>query len=77
MIAKKGQAPSEVLHEFFFVRTGQVLRNEKYKLWCDGPAFIEKSVKKSSQQTYKSIHVVAAYKKDHPSCEDGLKAFVK
>ena len=46
-IAKeRGCDPSEVLPEFLLSRTGQMLLDEKNKLWWEGPSEIEEMFKK-------------------------------
>ena len=38
--------PSDVLPEFLLSHTGQMLSNEKNKLWWDGPSAIEEMYRK-------------------------------
>ena len=40
--------PSDVLPEFLLSHTGQMLCNEKNKLWWEGPSMIEEMYRKES-----------------------------
>ena len=42
--------PTEVLPEFLLSHTGQMLQNEKNKLWWEGPSMIEDMFKKEKSK---------------------------
>ena len=42
--------PTEVLPEFLLSHTGQILQNEKNKLWWEGPSMIEDMFKKENSK---------------------------